>query len=626
MKRNPKRPKLGGRRQHSGAAAAVSSLTVGMASTSSITPTPTPDAASQRHHPLDRPIRKSIAQSRCQSAVKQEKILPPADMDDSSDRLSSVVDSSSSAPLSLLDQVNGLLRQREMHMNTIRQSPIDAVRQVDDDLLNDPQLLFEIDSHGRNVFHGCFTYDQRFDIVAFRRLFTAIGPSVSSEMLGESDCDGWTPLRLAVRFHRPNPDIPNIVQVLLAFQVALVEIAPDLLHDAARFNKARIVRDLVEFARFAPLRHDSNGLTAFHVAAMYSSKDTLHTLTRCHLRQIGVAPRRYRAGDYGRARGAIEKLRMDACKAASSDATTTNPELPPDLSVLLYPSSNPIDSDFSDGKAPLPLPLYNNVDTLSLPQPAFVWSEQSKTALIGSMRPIIDEVAPKCACVDGACYDGACPCVSNNLCSPYDNAGSVRHFNSVYTLCECGPLCACSARTCPNRTPASRRPQLAIMLTDRKGFGVRTAQPLCRGQLVATMPGAYRQDMAGHCLLNGMYTVSMPFSRKDEVARKPQRRASTEATTSFAPPRVASVDCATLGNVGRFLNHQCKPLCQPIVGVGRGSVTPMLASIALYAGDRIARDTEITWNYGKSFWRAGIFGKCTCGHAECFSNRPCADD
>jgi SET domain-containing protein len=66
-----------------------------------------------------------------------------------------------------------------------------------------------------------------------------------------------------------------------------------------------------------------------------------------------------------------------------------------------------------------------------------------------------------------------------------------------------------------------------------------------------------------------------------------------------------TIDGATRKNLARYMNHSCKPNCEPILDGKR---------MFIYAIRNITPGEELTYDYGKEYFDEYIGKKCRCGN------------
>jgi hypothetical protein len=66
-----------------------------------------------------------------------------------------------------------------------------------------------------------------------------------------------------------------------------------------------------------------------------------------------------------------------------------------------------------------------------------------------------------------------------------------------------------------------------------------------------------------------------------------------------------TIDGSIRANIARYINHSCKPNCEPVVDGKR---------IFIYAKRGIKPGEELTYDYGKDYFDDHIGKRCRCGH------------
>ena len=112
------------------------------------------------------------------------------------------------------------------------------------------------------------------------------------------------------------------------------------------------------------------------------------------------------------------------------------------------------------------------------------------------------------------------------------------------------------------------------------GLGMFATKPIKRRTYIATYRG--------------------PVISLEEAARRERRGAKY----MFEINRKWTIDGSPRWNVGRYLNHSCKPNAQPVLRKGR---------IVFIALRRIAPGEEITYDYGQEYFEYFLaIGACLC--------------
>jgi uncharacterized protein len=64
-----------------------------------------------------------------------------------------------------------------------------------------------------------------------------------------------------------------------------------------------------------------------------------------------------------------------------------------------------------------------------------------------------------------------------------------------------------------------------------------------------------------------------------------------------------TIDGAPRWNTARYINHSCRPNCEPNIYKGR---------VFIHARRRIKAGEELAYNYGKNYFNEYIKGRCRC--------------
>ena len=199
-----------------------------------------------------------------------------------------------------------------------------------------------------------------------------------------------------------------------------------------------------------------------------------------------------------------------------------------------------------------------------------------------------------CACESGCLSSCTCLAVAGGV-PAYDSCGRLAVLRAqTQTLrpppvmvFECTERCRCRA-DCVNRVVGhGMRVRLQVFKTSSCGWGVRVLEPLQRGAFVC--------EYAGELLAS-----SEAKHRRAAAPTGPnylmvvnERRQGGDGDGAPCSLRTI-IDPTVRGNVGRFLNHSCRPnLMHQVVRVG--SVVPRVAFFCLRD---IAAGEELTFRYG----------------------------
>lgn len=292
----------------------------------------------------------------------------------------------------------------------------------------------------------------------------------------------------------------------------------------------------------------------------------------------------------------------------------------PQLSDLASSPGVLLTADVSDGVEQTPVRVVNAFDD-SAPDKfryitSVVYPNQRDTHLVQSQR---------CDCVY-TCGEGVCTCVKRNSggVSAYNDDGHlIRVRNIVY---ECGPFCNCSITACRNRvSQKGLRWRLEVFRTMAKGWGVRTLEFIPSGSFLCELTGELLTATAAAERENDEYLFNLDF-HSNARARNRQASKSSKGKDPVEASEQAQVhyviDCRLSGNVARFINHCCQPNLF-VQGVLHDHVDLNRGHIVLFAGEDIAAQTELSYDYGYELdsVRDGqgkvVSKKCHCGARFC---------
>ncbi|NXO62720.1 SETMR methyltransferase, partial [Phainopepla nitens] len=243
------------------------------------------------------------------------------------------------------------------------------------------------------------------------------------------------------------------------------------------------------------------------------------------------------------------------------------------------------------------------------------YSPESVAGADGQTDPT-EVTFPGCACRRRSCVSPRCPCLRRG----HGPGREQREEPFSRPVFECNSLCRCG-EGCRNR-PVQRglRLRLQVFRTARKGWGVRTLQPVPAGGFVC--------EYAGEVL-------GPAEARRRIRARSPQRPNYIIALREHLHDgrlMETFVDPTRVGNVGRFLNHSCEPnlFMVPV------RVDSMVPKLALFAAADIAAGEELTFDYSGRFNNSpeasrerkppeeenSLRKPCYCGSRSCASFLP----
>jgi histone-lysine N-methyltransferase SUV39H len=173
---------------------------------------------------------------------------------------------------------------------------------------------------------------------------------------------------------------------------------------------------------------------------------------------------------------------------------------------------------------------------------------------------------------------------------------------------ECNSYCGCG-KDCWNRlVQHGRTVRLEIFQTGSRGFGLRSPDPIVRGQFidcylgeVITSAEADLREDAASSKNSPSYLFSLDFIHMDDE-----------------DPYV--VDGKRLGGPSRFMNHSCNPNCKMFT-VSTHHGDSRIYDLAFFALRDIPSGTELTFDYNPD-WNGDRNEdpnavKCLCGESQC---------
>ncbi|CAN0193025.1 unnamed protein product [Lampetra planeri] len=283
-------------------------------------------------------------------------------------------------------------------------------------------------------------------------------------------------------------------------------------------------------------------------------------------------------------------------------------------------------TDVAQGLESLPIELTNDVDG---EMPPCIQYTPDYVRGPGCAVDPGELTLPGCECADGRCDASpvACPCFrgGGDGAACYDPAGRlVGDAGFARPIFECNPLCRCGD-ACPSRVvQKGLAVRLQVFRTARKGWAVRTLEPLGRGCFVCEYVGEVLGAAEARCRAVRQAWGSDGRAINYLIAV----REHAGDGRGVAPATSTYVDPERVGNVGRFLNHSCEPnLVMALVRVH--SVLPRLA---LFAARDIADGEELCYDYSGEFRNSraaaeagredgdGVAGQrkpCFCGAPSC---------
>ncbi|XP_047437871.1 histone-lysine N-methyltransferase SETMAR [Mugil cephalus] len=235
-------------------------------------------------------------------------------------------------------------------------------------------------------------------------------------------------------------------------------------------------------------------------------------------------------------------------------------------------------ADLSCGSEEVPVPVEGRT------RPTFQYSPDNVQGPGCTVDPS-EVTLPGCSCLSHSCCSESCSCLQTHG-RAYDSTGALLDLSRTDSgycspVFECNTLCPCSD-ACSNRVvQRGLRLRLQVYGTRNRGWGVRTLQEIPRGTFVCEYAGE---------------VIGFEEARRRQLAQRSEDNNYIIAVREHSGTGSVVetfVDPAQVGNVGRFLNHSCRPNLF-MVPVRVHSVIPRLA---LFAGRDIDAREELTFDY-----------------------------
>ncbi|NXI54902.1 SETMR methyltransferase, partial [Chloroceryle aenea] len=228
---------------------------------------------------------------------------------------------------------------------------------------------------------------------------------------------------------------------------------------------------------------------------------------------------------------------------------------------------------------------------------------------------------PGCSCLTSSCVAHTCSCLSrgeNYSALRLRPAGEGEEYTQP--VFECNTLCRCS-ESCHNRVvQRGLQLRLEVFKTERKGWGLRTLEPVAKGRFVCEYAGEVlgfeeaRRRIQAQTVKDSNYIIAVR-----------EHLHNGQVLETF-------VDPTHVGNIGRFLNHSCEPnlVMVPV------RVDSMVPRLALFAATDISAGEELSYDYSGRFHNLprtnqeqkpseeahGLRKPCYCGSRTCASFLP----
>ncbi|XP_057475929.1 histone-lysine N-methyltransferase, H3 lysine-9 specific SUVH5-like [Actinidia eriantha] len=318
--------------------------------------------------------------------------------------------------------------------------------------------------------------------------------------------------------------------------------------------------------------------------------DGLYSVTKCTQER----------GLFGKLVFMFELNRL-AGQAAQPKLTREIASLPKKSKVCNAPKAA---NDISQGKEKKPICAVNNIDDEKIPPFDYVPNVEYPWWYDSSI-PI------GCDCIDGCSDLVKCPCtIKNGGEVPFNSYGAIVRKNPL--VYECGPSCKCPP-SCTNRVSQHGiQYQLEIFKTESRGWGVRSRNYISSGGFICEYAGELLRDKeAEERTGNDEYLFDIGKENNDNSPRD-----ETSDGDNF------TIDAATRGNVGRFINHSCSPnlYAQNVLYDHDNKRMP---HIMLFAAKNVPPLRELTYDYNYKVNQVldgnGNIKKkdCYCGSRNC---------
>lgn len=251
------------------------------------------------------------------------------------------------------------------------------------------------------------------------------------------------------------------------------------------------------------------------------------------------------------------------------------------------------------------------------------------------VSPVPESFNGGCDCGPG-CDPRQCTCLSEEEHSddkivPYRAATDVpglmvlapdfmKRTSMIY---ECSSRCGCRGECWNSVVLKGRTVRLEIFHTGNRGFGLRSPDPIRRGQFI-------------DCYLGEVITKKTADVREDLAASTHEHSYLFGLDFLIDDDDMYVVDGQKLGSPARFMNHSCNPNCR-MLPVSRTHGDERLYDLAFFSLRDIPPHTELTFDYNPGAAAASGAGargdaangqgrkekidpsavKCLCGEKNC---------
>ncbi|CAN0929159.1 Histone-lysine N-methyltransferase, H3 lysine-9 specific SUVH4 [Linum grandiflorum] len=289
-----------------------------------------------------------------------------------------------------------------------------------------------------------------------------------------------------------------------------------------------------------------------------------------------------------------------------------------------------VSEDISFGEEALKIPVRNTVDSPPIAPSDFKYCKSIQVAT----GVIIPPSASGCKC-NGSCTNPkTCACAQlNGFDFPYVNQDGGRLIEAKDVVYECGPGCGCGSK-CINRvSQRGLKYQLEVYRTKRKGWAVRSWDPIPAGAPVCEYTGLLRSSAELDSVCDNDYIFDIDCLHTMHGIGGREKREAGVSVASCTPEKVNAatlpesesefcIDAGSCGNVARFINHSCEPnLFVECILSSHHDLR--LARIVLFAAEDIPPMDELTYDYGYELGSVTDEDgnvkelECHCGTSEC---------
>ncbi|XP_055693327.1 histone-lysine N-methyltransferase EHMT2 [Lutzomyia longipalpis] len=263
-------------------------------------------------------------------------------------------------------------------------------------------------------------------------------------------------------------------------------------------------------------------------------------------------------------------------------------------------------SDISNGREAVPIamvkitrrnPQRRTEDTeWEVPMPAFKYI--TKPVMVEELIQMDIRLArmEMCDCRDN-CATSLCKCIRKSSQNCYTLEGRLCDdfsFTEPSIIFECNDVCGCNRLVCKNRIVQNgiKVPMEVFSVGDKKEWGVRCLKEIPKGTFIAEYIGEMLSNADADRRPDDSYFFGFDLSEY-------------------------CIDANFFGNVSRFFNHSCNPNMVPI-RVYFEHHDLRFPKIAFFSTRDIAAKDELTFDYGKNFWKVKQrYFNCNCNTPEC---------